>query len=99
MTSFDYGAAAWDTCHPWDIERCDLAILTAVTCWPVQVRQLQSLGFTIRASVLAEVDTANRFYRYGLVLKQVQWAGQWHARMGSMLPQSYAALHVQVHGS
>lgn len=28
-----------------------------------EVRQLQALGFTIRREVLAEVDTASKFYR------------------------------------
>ena len=37
----------------------------------VQVRQLQTLGFPIKRDILAEVDTAGRFYRHGLVLKQV----------------------------
>jgi hypothetical protein len=29
-----------------------------------QVRQLQSLGFSIKKNILNEVETANRFYRY-----------------------------------
>ena len=37
----------------------------------MQVRQLQTLGFPIKRDILAEVDTAGRFYRHGLVLKQV----------------------------
>ncbi len=36
----------------------------------MQVRQLQALGFTMRQEVVAEVETASRFYRYGLALKQ-----------------------------
>jgi len=35
-----------------------------------EVRQLQSLGFSIKRNILNEVETANRFYRYGMVLKQ-----------------------------
>lgn len=34
------------------------------------MRQLQSLGYTIKKDIMAEVDTAQRFYRYGMVLKQ-----------------------------
>ncbi len=30
-----------------------------------QVRQLQALGFSVRREILAEVDTANKFYRCG----------------------------------
>lgn len=37
----------------------------------VQVRQLQATGFAVRKDILAEVDTANKFYRHGLLLKQV----------------------------
>lgn len=37
----------------------------------VQVRQLQATGFAVRRDILAEVDTANKFYRHGLLLKQV----------------------------
>lgn len=37
----------------------------------MQVRQLQATGFAIRKDILAEVDTANKFYRHGLLLKQV----------------------------
>ena len=37
----------------------------------VQVRQLQSIGFAVSKDILAEVDTANKFYRHGLLLKQV----------------------------
>lgn len=37
----------------------------------VQVRQLQSIGFGVSRDILAEVDTANKFYRHGLLLKQV----------------------------
>ncbi|KAK9815706.1 hypothetical protein WJX72_008353 [[Myrmecia] bisecta] len=36
-----------------------------------EVRQLQALGFLIRREVLAEVETAAKFYRHSLVLKQV----------------------------
>ena len=35
------------------------------------MRQLQAIGFAIKKSILAEVETANRFYRHGLLLKQV----------------------------
>lgn len=35
-----------------------------------EVRQLQSLGLPIKKEVLLEVDTAAKFYRYGMVLKQ-----------------------------
>ncbi len=37
----------------------------------LQVRQLQSIGFGVSRDILAEVDTANKFYRHGLLLKQV----------------------------
>lgn len=37
----------------------------------LQVRQLLAIGFTIKKNILAEVETANRFYRHGLLLKQV----------------------------
>ncbi|DBA90074.1 TPA: hypothetical protein ACH3X2_004335 [Trebouxia sp. C0005] len=36
-----------------------------------EVRQLQSIGFGVSRDILAEVDTANKFYRHGLLLKQV----------------------------
>ncbi|KAL3130926.1 hypothetical protein ABBQ38_000251 [Trebouxia sp. C0009 RCD-2024] len=36
-----------------------------------EVRQLQSTGFAVQRDILAEVDTANTFYRHGLLLKQV----------------------------
>lgn len=39
--------------------------------WVLQVRQLQSTGFAVQRDILAEVDTANKFYRHGLLLKQV----------------------------
>nr|BBC28429.1 cytoplasmic dynein 1b heavy chain [Yamagishiella unicocca] len=35
-----------------------------------EVRQLQSLGFGVRKDILNEVEIANKFYRYGMVLKQ-----------------------------
>ncbi|MEW5298925.1 MAG: hypothetical protein WDW36_001995 [Sanguina aurantia] len=35
-----------------------------------EVRQLQALGFSIKSKVMTEVETANKFYRYGMVLKQ-----------------------------
>ncbi|KAG2486208.1 hypothetical protein HYH03_015170 [Edaphochlamys debaryana] len=35
-----------------------------------EVRQLQSLGFGVRKEILSEVEIANKFYRYGMVLKQ-----------------------------
>nr|ADI46856.1 DHC1bf [Volvox carteri f. nagariensis] len=35
-----------------------------------EVRQLQSLGFGIRKDIINEVEVANKFYRYGMVLKQ-----------------------------
>ncbi|KAG1663699.1 hypothetical protein FOA52_013267 [Chlamydomonas sp. UWO 241] len=35
-----------------------------------EVRQLQSLGLPIKRDVLVEVETAAKFYRYGMVLKQ-----------------------------
>ncbi|GFR50179.1 hypothetical protein Agub_g12346, partial [Astrephomene gubernaculifera] len=35
-----------------------------------EVRQLQSLGFPVRKEILNEVEVANKFYRYGMVLKQ-----------------------------
>nr|BCL66104.1 cytoplasmic dynein 1b heavy chain [Volvox africanus] len=35
-----------------------------------EVRQLQSLGYGIRKDILNEVEVANKFYRYGMVLKQ-----------------------------
>ncbi|KAG2426397.1 hypothetical protein HYH02_014824 [Chlamydomonas schloesseri] len=35
-----------------------------------EVRQLQSLGFGVRKDILNEVEVANKFYRYGMVLKQ-----------------------------
>ena len=51
---------------------------TAYLCWTLsqvgqymQVRQLQSIGFTVGKDILAEVDTANKFYRHGLLMKQV----------------------------
>lgn len=31
---------------------------------PAQVRQLQSLGFSIRRDILTEVETANKFYKW-----------------------------------
>ena len=37
----------------------------------LQVRQLQSIGFAVSRDILAEVATANKFYRHGLLLKQV----------------------------
>ena len=40
-------------------------------CPCMQVRQLQSIGFTVSKDILAEVDTANKFYRHGLLMKQV----------------------------
>ena len=36
-----------------------------------EVRALQALGFAIPSSIKAEVSTANKFYRQGMVLKQV----------------------------
>lgn len=36
-----------------------------------EVRALQALGFPIPSSIKAEVETANKFYRQGMVLKQV----------------------------
>ena len=46
-----------------------------IPCTPtgpdLQVRQLQSIGFGVSRDILAEVDTANKFYRHGLLLKQV----------------------------
>ncbi|KAK3283536.1 hypothetical protein CYMTET_8768 [Cymbomonas tetramitiformis] len=36
-----------------------------------EVRQLAALGFPIRRDVAAETDTARKFYRHGMVLKQV----------------------------
>lgn len=36
-----------------------------------EVRALQALGFTIPSAIQAEVATANKFYRQGMVLKQV----------------------------
>eukprot|EP00878_Enallax_costatus_P024703 GHUV01026383.1.p1 GENE.GHUV01026383.1~~GHUV01026383.1.p1 ORF type:complete len:1576 (+),score=459.42 GHUV01026383.1:1611-6338(+) len=35
-----------------------------------EVRQLQALGFNVRREVLQEVETAGKFYRYGMVLHQ-----------------------------
>ncbi|WIA17572.1 hypothetical protein OEZ85_014399 [Tetradesmus obliquus] len=35
-----------------------------------EVRQLQALGFSMRRELLAEVETAGKFYRYGMVLQQ-----------------------------
>nr|ADI46936.1 DHC1bm [Volvox carteri f. nagariensis] len=35
-----------------------------------EVRQLQSLGFGVKKEILNEVEIANKFYRYGMVLKQ-----------------------------
>jgi dynein heavy chain 2, cytosolic len=39
-------------------------------CDAGQVRQLQTLGFSVKKDILSEVDVAQRFYRYGMVLKQ-----------------------------
>ena len=36
-----------------------------------EVRALQALGFAIPSSIKTEVSTANKFYRQGMVLKQV----------------------------
>mmetsp|Transcript_17017 Transcript_17017/g.54247 ORF Transcript_17017/g.54247 Transcript_17017/m.54247 type:complete len:3325 (+) Transcript_17017:156-10130(+) len=36
-----------------------------------EVRQLTSLGFAVQRDILNEVETARKFYRHGLVLKQV----------------------------
>lgn len=36
-----------------------------------EARQLQSMGFSIDPGVLREVETARKFYRHGMVLKQV----------------------------
>ena len=52
-----------------------IAVYSAPVCQHIlaclQVRQLQSIGFTVSKEVLAEVETANRFYRHGLLMKQV----------------------------
>ena len=37
----------------------------------VCVRQLSALGFTIRRDIASEADTARKFYRHGMVLRQV----------------------------
>ena len=36
-----------------------------------EVRQLSALGFTIRRDIASEADTARKFYRHGMVLRQV----------------------------
>ena len=36
-----------------------------------EVRQLTALGFAVRKDIAAEAETARRFYRYGVVLRQV----------------------------
>ena len=36
-----------------------------------EVRQLSALGFTIRRDIAAEAETARKFYRHGMVLRQV----------------------------
>ena len=66
------------SCHMWRVAFCEGACAWHLSYAPaaesplaVQVRQLQTLGFPIKRDILAEVDTAGRFYRHGLVLKQV----------------------------
>ena len=43
-----------------------------------EVRQLSSLGFVIPAKIQHTANTASKFYRHGMVLKQVshQYKGQ-----------------------
>ena len=36
-----------------------------------EVRQLTALGFAVRKDIAAEAETARRFYRHGMVLRQV----------------------------
>jgi dynein heavy chain 2 len=36
-----------------------------------EVRQLTALGFTVRKDIAAEAETARKFYRHGMVLRQV----------------------------
>ena len=38
-----------------------------------EVRQLSSLGFTIPNKIQQTANTAQKFYRHGVILKQVQW--------------------------
>ena len=35
------------------------------------MRQLTALGFAVRKDIAAEAETARRFYRHGMVLRQV----------------------------
>ena len=41
-----------------------------------EVRQLSSLGFTIPSKIQQTANTAQKFYRHGVILKQVQWVVQ-----------------------
>jgi hypothetical protein len=52
---------------------CELIVLwkhDLVSFWKscIQVRQLQSLSLPIKREILAEVETATKFYRRGLIL-------------------------------
>ena len=35
------------------------------------MRQLSALGFTVRRDIATEAETARKFYRHGMVLRQV----------------------------
>ena len=37
-----------------------------------EVRQLSALGFSVPAKIQQTSSTANKFYRHGMILKQVQ---------------------------
>ena len=38
-----------------------------------EVRQLSALGFAVPAKIQQTASTANKFYRHGMILKQVKW--------------------------
>lgn len=38
-----------------------------------EVRQLSALGFAVPAKIQQTASTANKFYRNGMILKQVKW--------------------------
>lgn len=61
--------------YVWLAQVCEVLVLLFLPMKGMsslmQVRQLQATGFAIRRDILAEVDTANKFYRHGLLLKQV----------------------------
>ena len=37
-----------------------------------EVRQLSALGFAVPAKIQQTANTANKFYRHGMILKQVE---------------------------